>query len=272
MLIGTMPMDTLAGFGFGLTHRQLDGMVEQWQARAVTPSRKCLRHSAPGTADPAAVGWSAGMSTSEQASDDDDRHPSVPVHGCARPGHRDPLAGLVGCPPHVRDAQPLGAAGRSRAGRRAGREAVRARHVPVPVGQRPARRAPARLHRHRRLRPLQAHDGLQRAAHDGLRRLRSAGRAVRGRDRPAPAHHDRPERRQLPPPTAASGPGARSAPQRLDDRPDVLPLDAVDLQPDLQRLVRHRAGQGAPDQRAGRRVRDRCAGHARRPAVARADA
>jgi beta-glucosidase len=36
-LIGTMPMDTLAGFGFGLTHRQLDGMVEQWQARAVTP-------------------------------------------------------------------------------------------------------------------------------------------------------------------------------------------------------------------------------------------
>jgi hypothetical protein len=37
MLIGTMPMDTLAGFGFGLTHRQLDGLVEQWQARSVTP-------------------------------------------------------------------------------------------------------------------------------------------------------------------------------------------------------------------------------------------
>jgi beta-glucosidase len=37
MLIGTMPMDTLAGFGFGLTHRQLDGLVEQWNARAVTP-------------------------------------------------------------------------------------------------------------------------------------------------------------------------------------------------------------------------------------------
>jgi beta-glucosidase len=37
-MIGTMPMDTLAGFGFGLTHHHLDGMVEQWQARAVTLS------------------------------------------------------------------------------------------------------------------------------------------------------------------------------------------------------------------------------------------
>ena len=37
MVIGTMPMDTLANFGFGLTHRQLDGLVEQWQARSVTP-------------------------------------------------------------------------------------------------------------------------------------------------------------------------------------------------------------------------------------------
>ena len=32
-MIGTMPMDTLASFGFGLTHHHLDGMVEQWQAR-----------------------------------------------------------------------------------------------------------------------------------------------------------------------------------------------------------------------------------------------
>jgi hypothetical protein len=31
-----MPMDTLASFGFGLTHGHLDAMVEQWQSRAVT--------------------------------------------------------------------------------------------------------------------------------------------------------------------------------------------------------------------------------------------
>ena len=33
-VIGTMPMDTLASFGFGLTHRHLDGLVEQWNARS----------------------------------------------------------------------------------------------------------------------------------------------------------------------------------------------------------------------------------------------
>ena len=37
-------------------------------------------------------------------------------------------------------------------------QALRARHVPVPERRRPPRRPPARLHRHRRLRPLQAHD------------------------------------------------------------------------------------------------------------------
>ena len=66
-------------------------------------------------------------------------------------------------------------------------EAVRARHVPVPVRRRAARRPPARLHRHRRLRPLQADDRAQRPAHDGLRRLRPARRAVRRR-RPARTH------------------------------------------------------------------------------------
>ena len=39
--------------------------------------------------------------------------------------------------------------------------------------------------------------------------------------------------------------------------PAVLPLDAMDLQPDLQRLARPRARQGTPDLRAGRRVRIR---------------
>ena len=96
-------------------------------------------------------------------------------------------------PPHVLHAQPGRPAGRPRAGRRARREAVRARHVPLPVGYRPARRPPAGLHRHRRVRPLQAHDRAQRAAHDGLRRVRPARRAVRRRDRPAPAR-SRPSR------------------------------------------------------------------------------
>ena len=45
--------------------------------------------------------------------------------------------------------------------------------------------------------PLQAHDRPQRPAHDGLRRVRAARRAVRRADRPAPAHHDRGERREL---------------------------------------------------------------------------
>jgi beta-glucosidase len=35
-MVGTMPMDTLASFGFGLTHGHLDAMVEQWRSRAVT--------------------------------------------------------------------------------------------------------------------------------------------------------------------------------------------------------------------------------------------
>ena len=32
-LIGSMPMDTLAGFGFGLTHAGLASLVETWEAR-----------------------------------------------------------------------------------------------------------------------------------------------------------------------------------------------------------------------------------------------
>ena len=79
-----------------------------------------------------------------------------------------------------------------------GREVLRAGHVPLPLGRGPARRAPAGLHRHRRLRPLPADDRPQRAARDGLRRVRPARRAVRGADRHAPAHHHRGEHRALP--------------------------------------------------------------------------
>ena len=105
---------------------------------------------------------------------------------------------------------PAGPAGRPRRRRRARPQAVRARHVPVPVGHRPARRPPARLHRHRRLRPLPADGRAQRAVHDGLRRVRPAGRAVRRRRPAAPGDHDRGEHRHLPP---------AAAPARAEPRP-----------------------------------------------------
>ncbi len=163
---------------------------------------------------------------------------------CAGAGHRAAVAGLVGRERHVRDPQPVRTAGRPRAGGRSRREAVRARHVPVSVGHRAARRPSAGVHRHRRVRPFQADDRSQRAAHDGVRCVRSAGRAVRRRDRPASADHHRAEHRR---PTAAAAPARarpRPAPQRVDHRPALLPLDAVDLQPDLQRLARPRGSTG----------------------------
>ena len=89
----------------------------------------------------------------------------------------------------------------------AGRPPVRARHVPVPERRRAARRAPAGLHRHRRLRALPADDRPQRAAHDGLRRVRPARRAVRRPDRPAPAADHRGEHRDA---TAGSCAGSAS--------------------------------------------------------------
>ena len=120
-------------------------------------------------------------------------------------------------------------------------QAVRAGHVPVPVRRGPARRPPAGLHRHRRVRPVPPDDRPQRAAHDGLRRLRPARRAVRGADRAAPAQDHRGEHRDLPAADPQAGPGPRRAPPDRHDRPRVLPLDAVDLPADLQLLVRRRS-------------------------------
>ena len=136
---------------------------------------------------------------------------------------------------HVPHPQPRRrAVGRLRAGAGTS-EALRAGHVPVPERGRAARRPPARLHRHRRVRPVPAHDRLQRAAPDGLRRVRSAGRAVRGADRPAPAGHHRGEHRQHAPPAARGSASATTA-RRGVATTDValLPLDAVDLPADLQ--------------------------------------
>ena len=84
---------------------------------------------------------------------------------------------------------------------------------PYPSGDGPPRRAPARLHRHRRLRALHAHERPQRAPRDGLRRLRAPRRAVRGADRPAPPGHDRGEHRQHAPPAAGARARPRPAPR-----------------------------------------------------------
>ena len=96
-----------------------------------------------------------------------------------------------------------------RAERHAGRpEGVRARHVPVPVGRRAARRPSRGLHRDRHRRALQAHARLQRPAPDGLGRLRPARRAVRDQDRHAPARDHAEEHRR---PSAASSRCSASA-------------------------------------------------------------
>ncbi len=146
-------------------------------------------------------------------------------------------------------------AGRGLRGRRRAAQVLRPRHVPVPERRGAPRRPPARLHRHRRLRPVQADDRAQRAAHDGLRRLRAARRAVRGRDGPAPPHHHRRQHRQHGPPARAPRVGSRRPTGRGDHRRVVLPLDPVDLPAALQRLVRRRGRPGAPDRRARARAR-----------------
>ena len=53
--------------------------------------------------------------------------------------------------------------------------------------------------------PVPAHERAQRAARHGVRRVRAAGRAVRGPDRPAPARHHRGQHRQHAPPAAGAG-------------------------------------------------------------------
>ncbi len=210
---------------------------------------------------------------------DGGRRAAVPLQ--RRPGHRarTPLAGPLGGRPRLRDTQPGGRSRRSGdvgIGRRA---AVRIGHVPVPVGLRPARRPPTRVHRHRRLYPLPADGWAQRAVHDGLRRLRAACRAVRRADRPAPGCHDGVQRRQLPQAAAPVGDEPRPAARDRDHRPRLLPVDAVDLRPHLRLLVRprrHRARRrgraSPPDRRARRRVRGRHPADAGRAGMVVADA
>ncbi len=167
------------------------------------------------------------------------------------------MAGPVGGRAHLLGAEPGRPAERGVRRGRGPQEALRAGHVPVPERGGPARRSSARVHRHRRLRALQADDRAQRAARDGLRRVRSPGRAVRGADRPAPARHDRGERRDHAPAAPRARPRSRPAPQRGDDRSRVLPLDAVDLPAALRLLVRRGRRPRPPDRRADPAARSR---------------
>ena len=115
----------------------------------------------------------------------DGRCPRAPLHGRARGRDRDRAGRTAGTPrarstPPTRPAPSPTASTASRTGRSSTCSTCsRTRratglHVGHPLG----------LHRHRRLRPLQAHDRPQRAPHDGLRRLRPA-RPSSTRCRPA---------------------------------------------------------------------------------------
>ena len=113
------------------------------------------------------------------------------AHGVRAPNRRAQVAGALARGRAAQDPDRSGEA-----------EVLRARHVPVPVGRRPARRPPRGLHRHRHRRRYKRMQRLQRAAPDGLGRLRPARRAVRDQDRHPPAR----SRRRRTSPTS----GARS--------------------------------------------------------------
>ncbi len=123
------------------------------------------------------------------------RHAEAAVHADTRERDRAQVAGPLGDRARVLDTEPQRAPVRGSARTRVPAASLRARHVPVSEWHRPPRRPSARLHRHRRVRALPANERVQRAARDGLRRVRSAGRAVRGADRYAPAYHHRAEHR-----------------------------------------------------------------------------
>ena len=178
-------------------------------------------------------------------------HPAAPVHRGAGRADRDRLAGPLGTGGHLPRPQPdRPAGGGFRPGRRAAAP-LRDGHVPVPERRGAARRPPAGLHRHRRVRPLPADVRRQRAAHDGLRRVRPARRAVRGGDRTAPPGDHRGQHPGLPPAAAPAGAGPRPAPRRRHHRRRVLPVDPVDLPADLRRLVRPGSRPRASGRRAG---------------------
>ena len=109
------------------------------------------------------------------------RDPPIALQRFAGFRHRTALARSVGIGWHLRGPESRRTFSRPRKGCRASKT-FRTGHVPVSKWCRLTRRSPTRLHRHRCLRSIQAHDWLQRASRVGLRQLRLAGRTTRHRD------------------------------------------------------------------------------------------
>ena len=139
---------------------------------------------------------------------------------------------------------------------------------PYPSGDGPPRRPPARLHRHRRVRPLHAHERPQRAPRHGLRRVRPPRRAVRGADRPAPTRHHRGEHRHHAPPAACARARPRPAPRRRHHRrPRTTGGRSGSSCRSSTPGTTRTPDRARPDRRAARRVRGRhaCARERRQP-------
>ena len=113
--------------------------------------------------------------------------------------------------------------------------------VPLPLGGGAARGEHVRLHRERRLRPVQAAAGVRRLRADRLRRLRDPQRELRDQDGDQPRHPDPEEHRELPPPAQA-------------DRRDVR-LAARALAPPIRPTTSGPSGSSSSSSRRGRRTR-----------------
>ncbi len=140
-------------------------------------------------------------------------------------------------------------------------QALCPRHVPVPQWGRAPCRASRRLHGHGYHLPLQADAWVQRAPSHGLGRVRTTCRAICGADEHTPADDHADEHRHLPPPDQVAGVLVRLGPGDRHHRPELLPVDPVDLSAALRYLVRPRPrlerrtrppapGQGTPHRRA----------------------
>ena len=173
--------------------------------------------------------------------------PSCTGHGVSVQRHRSEVAGLLGEPCDL---------SRAGQGRHVEAEILRARHVPLPVRRRPARRASRGLHGVGHRCALQAHARLQRAAPDGLGRVRPAGRAVRRAHGHASAHHDRTQRAAFPRAAEVARLLVRLAARGQHHRSELLQVDAVDRQADVRPRAR------VPE-RAARVVVPRARHHAR---------
>ena len=129
--------------------------------------------------------------------------------------------------------------------------------LPYPV-RRAAHRPSEGLLDRRRDRPLQAAQRLPGHAADGLRRLRPPGREQRDQDRRPPARRDRALDRLLPALVPPLGHLDRLDARARDQRPVLLPLDAVDL-PEAAgaraRLPQGGGGEVVPQGRDGARQR-----------------